>query len=81
MKDFKITDVRINPGDAGYLIDDGETAILYDTGFGFTGADMAKKIKDLIRPAISLIFESSPCKFSIISSVSGEKSKILAPKL
>lgn len=48
MKEFKITDVRINPGDAGYLIDDGETAILYDTGFGFTGADMAKKIKDTL---------------------------------
>lgn len=45
MKDLKITDVRINPGDAGYLIDDGEYSILFDTGFGFTGKEMAKKIK------------------------------------
>ena len=48
MKEFKITDVRIHPGDAGYLIDDGEVAILYDTGFGFTGKEMAEKVKDAL---------------------------------
>lgn len=45
MKEIKITDVRIQPGDSGFLIDDGQTSILYDTGFGFTGRAMAEKIK------------------------------------
>jgi hypothetical protein len=34
---MKITDVRVLPGDSGFLIDDGKTSILYDTGFAFTG--------------------------------------------
>ena len=34
---LKITDVRENPGDGAFLIDDGKTAIVYDTGFAFTG--------------------------------------------
>ena len=48
MAKLKITDVRVNPGDAAFLIDDGETAILYDTGFAFTGFGVAKKIKDIL---------------------------------
>ncbi len=48
MKELKITDVRVNPGDAAFLIDDGETAILYDTGFAFTGFDVAEKIKNIL---------------------------------
>lgn len=44
--ELKITDVRQNPGDSAFLIDDGKTAILYDTGFGFTGFDIADKIKN-----------------------------------
>lgn len=48
MKKLTITDMRIQPGDSGFLIDDGETSILYDTGFGFTGRAMAEKIKDLL---------------------------------
>lgn len=48
MKDLKITDMRIHPGDAGYLIDDGEHSILYDTGFGFTGERMAQKVKEAL---------------------------------
>lgn len=48
MKEFKISDMRIHPGDAGYLIDDGEVAILYDTGFGFTGKRMAEKVKEAL---------------------------------
>lgn len=36
MGDLAITDVRTLPGDSGFLIDDGKTAVLYDTGFGFT---------------------------------------------
>lgn len=44
MKNLTITDVRICPGDSGFLIDDGMTAVLYDTGFGFTAPQMADKI-------------------------------------
>lgn len=46
MRDFTVTDMRVHPGDSGFLIDDGVTAILLDSGYGFTGFDMAKKIKD-----------------------------------
>ena len=42
---IKIIDVRVNPGDSGFLIDDDKTAILYDSGFAFTGYAMADKIK------------------------------------
>ena len=48
MKELKITDVRVNPGDSAFLIDDGKTAILYDTGFAFTGFDVAEKIKNIL---------------------------------
>ena len=40
----KITDVRELPGDSAFLIDDGETAVLYDTGFGFTGYAVSDRI-------------------------------------
>jgi len=42
---LKITDVRALPGDSAFLIDDGKTAILYDTGFAFTGFKVAENIK------------------------------------
>ena len=32
-------------GDSGFLIDNGETSILYDTGFGFTGDKLAENVK------------------------------------
>lgn len=48
MKDIKITDVRCQKGDAAFLIDDGKTSILYDTGFGFTGYDVANNIKAVL---------------------------------
>lgn len=48
MKHLTITDVRICPGDSGFLIDDGTTAILYDTGFGFTGTRMAERIRKIL---------------------------------
>ena len=48
MSNLSITDVRVQPGDAAFLLDDGETAILYDTGFGFTGFAVADKIKTLL---------------------------------
>ncbi|MBQ9914520.1 MAG: MBL fold metallo-hydrolase, partial [Clostridia bacterium] len=40
-----IKDVRVQPGDSAFLLDDGKTAILYDTGFGFTGFGVADNIK------------------------------------
>ena len=48
MKQLKITDVRELPGDSAFLIDDGTTAILYDSGFAFTGYRVADKIKAIL---------------------------------
>ncbi len=45
MRDIKITDVRALPGDSAFLIDDGKTAVLYDTGFAFTGDAVAANVK------------------------------------
>lgn len=42
---IKITDVRCQKGDAAFLLDDGKTSVLYDTGFGFTGYAIAENIK------------------------------------
>ncbi len=48
MLDVKVTDVRILPGDSGFLLDDGKTSILFDTCFGFNGYRMAEKVKELL---------------------------------
>jgi len=43
---LKVTDVREVPGDSAFLIDDGKTAVLYDTGFAFTGYAVADRITE-----------------------------------
>ncbi len=48
MKQLTVTDVRALPGDSAFLIDDGQTSILYDTGFGFTGYQVADKIREAL---------------------------------
>ncbi len=48
MEKLKITDVRANPGDSAFLIDDGKTAIMYDSGFAFTGYKVADNIKKIL---------------------------------
>ncbi len=48
MNNLKITDVRHLNGDSAFLADDGKTSILYDTGFGFTGYEVAKNIKKVL---------------------------------
>lgn len=45
---IKVTDVRAVKGDSAFLIDDGKTAILYDTGFAFSGEQVAENIKALL---------------------------------
>ena len=45
MTPITITDVRAVSGDGAFLLDDGKTAILYDTGFGFTGCKIAENIQ------------------------------------
>lgn len=45
---LKIHDVRVQKGDSAFLIDDGKTSILYDTGFGFTGFRIAENIKAIL---------------------------------
>ncbi len=48
MDKITITDVRVNPGDAAFLIDNGKTTIMYDSGFAFTGYAVADKIKNIL---------------------------------
>lgn len=48
MESLKITDVRVNPGDSAFLLDDGNTVIMYDSGFAFTGYKVADKIKSIL---------------------------------
>ena len=48
MDSINIVDVRVSPGDSGFIIDDGKTAILYDSGFAFTGYALADKIKEYL---------------------------------
>lgn len=43
-----VTDVRAHPGDSAFLLDDGRTAILYDTGFAFTGYAVAENIRKIL---------------------------------
>ena len=43
-----ITDVRSVPGDSAFLIDDGSTAVLYDTGFAFTGYAVADNVQRVL---------------------------------
>ena len=45
MKDLNVIDVRVHGGDSGFLIDNGKTSVLYDSGFAFTGDGMVEKIK------------------------------------
>lgn len=44
-----VTDVRSISGDSAFLIDDGKSSVLYDTGFAFTGDAVAKNIKAILR--------------------------------
>lgn len=41
---YQVTDVRANRGDSGFLLDDGVTSILYDTGFAFSGEALADNV-------------------------------------
>ena len=45
MENLRIWDVRVHKADSAFLLDDGQTAILYDSGFGFTGDRVAEKIR------------------------------------
>ena len=45
MKPITVTDVRVVSGDCAFLLDDGKTAVLYDTGFAFNGYAIAENIK------------------------------------
>ena len=45
---IRITDVRAVPGDSAFLIDDGATAVLYDSGFAFTGRAVADNLRQVL---------------------------------
>lgn len=49
MDTYKVIDVREHPGDSAFLIDNGKTAIMYDSGFAFTGYKIANKIKNILK--------------------------------
>ena len=54
---LRICDARTLPGDSAFLIDNGETAILYDSGFGFTGPALVQKLEELLSGrALDFIF-------------------------
>ncbi len=46
---IQITDVRALPGDSAFLLDDGKTSILYDSGFAFTGNAVADNIAKVLK--------------------------------
>jgi len=48
LKDIKVTDVREKKGDAAFLIDNGKTAIMYDSGFAFTGYAVADRVRSIL---------------------------------
>ncbi|MBR4959499.1 MAG: MBL fold metallo-hydrolase [Clostridia bacterium] len=48
MRNITITDVRPTLCDSGFLLDDGKTAILYDTGFAFTGFRLADRVRETL---------------------------------
>lgn len=48
MTPITVTDVRAVPGDCAFLLDDGKTALLYDTGFAFTGYQIAGNIQRVL---------------------------------
>ena len=48
MTPITITDVRVFPGDGAFLLDDGKTAVLYDTGYAFTGSRIAENIRKVL---------------------------------
>lgn len=48
MTPITVTDVRVVSGDCAFLLDDGKTAVLYDTGFGFNGYAIAENIKKVL---------------------------------
>lgn len=45
---LQVYDVRALPGDSAFLLDDGKTAVLYDTGFAFTGYAVADNIRRVL---------------------------------
>ncbi len=49
MNIITITDVRAMAGDSAFLLDDGKTAILYDSGFAFTGSRVAENVKRALK--------------------------------
>lgn len=42
---YQVTDVRANSGDSGFLLRGEDWAVVYDTGFGFSGKDLASNIE------------------------------------
>ena len=48
MQTLNILDLRVHPGDSAFLIDDGQTAIVYDSGFAFTGNQLCERVAEVL---------------------------------
>ncbi len=48
MHNLTITDVRSIAGDSAFLIDDGKTSVLVDSGFAFTGDAVADRVREAL---------------------------------
>lgn len=48
MQKLTLHDVRVHPGDSAFLLEDGQSAVLIDSGFGFTGEGVADRIDGLL---------------------------------
>jgi len=61
MKELTLWDIRVNPGDGGFLVDNSETVVLCDTCFGFNGGALRDKLKKYLgerRPDCVLLTHS-----------------------
>lgn len=45
---WRVTDVRVLPGDSAFLLDNGTKTILCDTGYAFTGIGVAENIRRVL---------------------------------
>ena len=48
MNDIKVTDAAAVPGSAALLVQNGDKAFMYDTGFGFCAEEMADTVEKIL---------------------------------
>ncbi len=74
MTEFKVTSLKVLPGDSGYLIETGKSTILCDSGFGFTGEAMVKKIEEILQGrSLDYIFLTHSHYDHVLGSMNAKK--------